>query len=277
MDQAVAKWDQAVALKTEYKAAVKLINKLLVKEIDQAFQSVPTLHAACRHLVDAGGKRIRAVIPMWVCGANGRPQVHAMHVGVAIELIHTFTLIHDDIMDDANQRRGVESVHVKFGVPTAINAGDALFALGMNVIHKAGTGAFSEYDLPVVFSEAMLNLPLGQQMDLEARKDEAMSVLEYQEMVSGKTAALFEVGGRAGSMVGFMGDRQQSEMAEFGRNFGIMFQLRDDQLDGDFLLDGQPFLHAYRDRALKNLQTCTDRSYRELLIALTKAQVARRE
>lgn len=270
MDQAVAKWDQAVTLKKEYMQAVEAINKLLIKEIDQAFESVPTLHAACRHLVDAGGKRIRAVIPMWVCGANGRDPVDAIRVGVALELIHTFTLIHDDIMDDEKQRRGVDPVHVKFGIPTAINAGDALFSLGVWVIMGSSWNSDA-------FALALLKLPLGQQMDLEDRQGEQMPAFEYIEMVAGKTAALFEAGARLGAQVAFMGSRQEFEMAEFGRNFGIMFQLRDDQLDSEERVGGKTLLHAYRDPALKNLESCTNGKYRELLKSLTKVQVSRRE
>lgn len=241
-------------------------------------QNLPLpLQEPCLHLINAGGKRARGMIPPLVCAAVGGNPWDALSHGLAIELIHTFTLIHDDIMDNETVRRGVEAVHQKFGIPTAINAGNALFALAIEIL----VGEGSPMVMGVVL-DAAIELAGGQQLDLDNR-GQPMTYKQYEEIIQMKTVPLFKAAAGLGAMIGEADMETLQHMESWGYNFGMSFQARDDVLDKFELIEPtngfqnnlQAVAHRYGDLALADLEILPESEWKELLVQMTKDQVDR--
>jgi len=170
-----------------------------------------------------GGKRIRPMLVfLGAIEAGGNPK-DAVGVASAVEIMHNFTLIHDDIEDGSEFRRGKSSLHITDGIPLAINTGDAMFAKSFELIAKEGQ------ELAVNFANTMWEIALGQDMDIRWVSDEAMpSEEEYVSMVSKKTAALLGFSLEAGYMK--VSGKKNQKLKEYGINLGIAFQIIDDIL-----------------------------------------------
>ncbi len=183
-------------------------------------------------LSDTRGKRIRPLLVLLTCAAAGGEWASAIHGATAVELVHNFSLIHDDIEDHSTLRRGRMTVWKKWGIPQAINTGDAMFALAhLEVIHMAGSLA-SSLGLKAVeiLQSACLHLTHGQYLDLayESRKD--LSVDDYWPMIEGKTAALMAASAELGALAASQSDEGCSLYRDFGRLVGLAFQVQDDML-----------------------------------------------
>lgn len=188
------------------------------------------LRDACLHYPAAGGKRLRPVMAILACEAAGGRESDAMPLAVALELVHNFSLIHDDIMDRDALRRGIPTVHTKWGEATAILAGDTLFAKAFEIL-AASPGDPARTTRAVVDVAAMARvLCEGQQLDMEFASG-APSESDYLDMVYRKTARLFEVAARDGAVVGGGSEEAIRALESYGRAFGIAFQVRDDLLD----------------------------------------------
>lgn len=189
------------------------------------------LREAAAWYPDAGGKRLRPVMALLACEAAGGTARAALPVGAAVELVHNFSLVHDDIMDRDETRRGRDTVHVKWGEPMAILAGDVLFARAFELLADIPDAA-AHHDASVVLSRAVRRLCEGQAMDVAFEAREGVGVAEYLEMIRGKTAMLFEAACRGGALAS---PKRTPEMvdalATFGDAFGIAFQIADDLLD----------------------------------------------
>jgi geranylgeranyl diphosphate synthase type I len=192
------------------------------------------LYRASRQIIDAGGKRLRPFLVLKSCKLVGGREEDAIPTAAALELLHTFTLIHDDIMDQDEKRRGVPTVHTQWGVPIAIMAGDMLFA----TVYKAITSytdtkhVTPKRILQVLkeISEATITLCEGQTRDMMFETKETVSEEEYFEMIKGKTAALFETSARCGGILGGATKKQVKRLGRFGHYSGIAFQVIDDIL-----------------------------------------------
>ncbi|HIE33656.1 MAG TPA: polyprenyl synthetase family protein, partial [Candidatus Altiarchaeales archaeon] len=162
--------------------------------IDEILVGKPeTLYGAARHLSSAGGKRIRPLLCLLSCESVGGNPDNAIDTAVSMELIHTFTLIHDDIMDNDELRRGIPSVHVKFGESTAILAGDLLFSKAFELCGERAVK---------ILARASSEICEGQEMDMSFEKINSLSENEYLEMIIKKTAKLFEASTWSGAVVG---------------------------------------------------------------------------
>jgi len=192
------------------------------------------LYQAARHIIDAGGKRLRPFLVLKTCNLVGGHEQDAIPTAASLELLHTFTLLHDDIMDQDEKRRGVPSVHTQWGVPIAIVAGDLLFAKVYEVITKNTDPkrVKPKRILQVLqeVSEATIFLCEGQTRDMLFEDKETVFEAEYFEMIEGKTAALFETSARCGGLLGGATKTQVKRLGEFGRYAGIAFQVIDDVL-----------------------------------------------
>jgi geranylgeranyl diphosphate synthase type I len=206
----------------------------LLKEVVNLEWEPTLLYKAARHIIDAGGKRLRPYLVLKSCKLVGGREKDAIPTAAALELLHTFTLIHDDIMDEDEKRRGLSTVHVKWGVPTAIVAGDFLFAKVFETItkHTDPRQVPSECILQVIrgISEATIAICEGQTLDMMFESRKNVSEDEYFEMIQGKTAALFEVSARCGGILGGAKKRQVKNLGKFGYYAGLAFQLIDDVL-----------------------------------------------
>lgn len=191
-------------------------------EIENLLSGEPEkLYTAARHITFAGGKRIRPLLCMLSCEALNCEGNNAIKTAVAVELIHTFTLVHDDIMDRDKVRRGVPSVHEKFGETTAILAGDLLFSKVFEVSDTRAVG---------ILAHAAAQICEGQEMDMEFEEREDVSESEYLKMIKKKTAVLLEAATKAGAILGNGDEEQVSALAKFGLSLGMAFQIHDDIL-----------------------------------------------
>lgn len=190
------------------------------------------------------GKRIRPVACLLACEAVGGAIDDALPAAAAVELLHNFSLIHDDVEDDSPTRRHRPTVWALWGVPQAINAGDAMFTLARLALHGLSGRPISPavaMDACTVFDYACLRLTEGQYLDMsfEGRLD--VTVDEYLRMIEGKTAALLSASLELGALVGGAGEATQRHLAEFGRSLGLAFQMQDDILGiwGDEAVTGK--------------------------------------
>ena len=201
------------------------------------------LHGAMTHLFAGGGKRLRAILPRLVGEAVGN--VHEGHytLGACIEIIHNFTLVHDDIMDQDPIRRGLEAVHVAYDDATAINAGDAMLAVGFEIL--AESPHIENENLPFLvrsIGEMVRKVAEGQMVDMEFENREDVSEADYISMIAGKTSAMFETCAMTGAKLAGGDDATVENMAQWGLNLGLCFQMMDDLIDitGDTETLGKP-------------------------------------
>ncbi|PXF20305.1 MAG: hypothetical protein CXX71_05825, partial [Methanobacteriota archaeon] len=151
------------------------------------------LRSAMQHLFKGGGKRLRAILPWLVADAAGEAHQGLYDLGASIEIIHNFTLVHDDIMDNDALRRGRPAVHVEFDHPTAINAGDAMLALSFEVLSESDAISNDHFRRLVQIIGSMVRLVSeGQQMDMDFENQDDVSEDAYMRMIAGKTAAMFQ-------------------------------------------------------------------------------------
>lgn len=210
------------------------------------------LYDAALHLIKAGGKRVRPFIVITVAEGLGASREAALPFAAAVELVHNFTLVHDDIMDRDEFRRGVPTVHKLWGEPLAITAGDLLFAKAFEVLGEAlekGVPANRVAEASRQLARASAIVAEGQALDLLFEDLERVSMDDYIDMVYRKTGALFEASAVLGGLVATDDDETLSALAEYGRNLGIAFQIRDDilGLTGDEKILGKPVYSDIRE------------------------------
>jgi len=194
------------------------------------FPSVPeTLYASCDYFLGIGGKRVRPVMCLMGNELFDAINPDTWHVASAIELFHNFTLIHDDIMDAAPLRRGMQTVHTKFDNNTALLAGDVMLIIAYDYLNKIKTN----YLQPVLslFNKTAREVCEGQQIDMEFEKKENVSLEEYIRMIELKTSVLLAASLQLGSILGGASEGNRQHLHEFGKNLGIAFQVQDDYLD----------------------------------------------
>lgn len=210
-----------------------------IQRIVQTVDQEP-LGQAALHYPKAGGKGLRPAIGLLACEAAGGDAHQAEPLALAVELVHTFSLVHDDLMDRDELRRGEETVHVAYDEPTAILAGDVLFALAFETL----TDLHEDVDgLEIVghVARTARRLCEGQQLDM-IFEDEWPSVGTYESMISKKTAALFACVTRNAAMAGDDDRTVVTALGSFGHAIGMGFQIQDDLLDlvGDVDAMGKP-------------------------------------
>lgn len=187
------------------------------------------LYDASQYLLTLGGKRIRPLMCLMGNELFEEIKPDAYHVAAAIELFHNFTLVHDDIMDKATLRRGMQTVHIKYGEATALLAGDVILVVAYEYLNKV-SGEYIHKILSL-FNTMAKEVCEGQQLDMEFEKNDTVSLENYMEMISLKTSVLLGTSLQAGALIGGAGLGNQQHLYEFGKNLGIAFQVQDDYLD----------------------------------------------
>jgi len=192
------------------------------------------LYEASSHLIKAGGKRVRPFIVLKSCELTGGSESTALPTAAAVELLHTFTLIHDDIVDRSSIRRGVSTVHETWGLPIAITAGDLLFAKVYDTIvgHTNVEAVSSGHLLQVIntLTRATIEVCEGQILDLSYESRASISESDCLNMIRKKTAALFEAAMRSGGIIGGAEPCEVEKLGFFGLKSGMAFQIADDIL-----------------------------------------------
>lgn len=184
---------------------------------------------ACRYVLSAGGKRVRSTLVLLSCEAVGGRAEAALDVGAAVELMHNFTLVHDDIMDNARSRRGRPTVHTKWSVNNALLVGDILLGLAFHQSLKRDTARL--HRVLNTFTKGLLDVCEGQALDLEFEHRRGVSVREYFDMIEKKTGRLIATAAELGGILGGGSERQIAALKVFGRYLGRAFQVQDDLLD----------------------------------------------
>ncbi len=187
------------------------------------------LYEPIDYALAAGGKRLRPVLTVMICDFYGQNADDAINPAIAIEIFHNFTLVHDDIMDDAPIRRGRASVYHKYGSNKAILAGDTMFAKAYEFVTMT-----REDKLPQVlrvFTKTAMEVCEGQQLDMNFESLSHVTLDEYLEMILLKTAVLMGASLQIGAILGNASESQCEAIYRFGENTGMVFQLQDDLLD----------------------------------------------
>jgi geranylgeranyl diphosphate synthase type I len=185
---------------------------------------------AVRHYPEAGGKRLRPVLAMLVSEAISGKEEKSIPFGCCLEIIHNFTLIHDDVMDEDPIRRGRPAVHILYDVPTAIIAGDAMFARGFEVLAEVEVAPEKTRRLLSLVAKTVWIIAEGQQMDIDFENSDSVTVDEYLEMIEKKTAILFACAAQGAAMIADGSEDQERDMFEYARLLGLGFQIWDDVL-----------------------------------------------
>lgn len=189
-----------------------------------------SIYGPVSYVLSAGGKRIRPVLTLLACEAVGGTARQALNAAVAVEMLHNFTLVHDDIMDSATLRRGSQTVHVKWNENVAILAGDQLVALAYQSL-LIGAPPEVRGAMVEAFTSAFREVCEGQALDeeLELRRD--ATIRDYLRMIDKKTAAMIAGAARLGGIVGGGSTREIDALDAFGIYLGRAFQIQDDLLD----------------------------------------------
>jgi geranylgeranyl diphosphate synthase type I len=192
---------------------------------------------------EARGKRIRPLLVLLSCAAAGGDWKTALPAASAVELVHNFSLIHDDIEDNSPLRRGRTTLWKLWGIPQALNAGDAMFAIAhLEILRLDGAiPPLRVIQAVKVLQETCLHLTQGQYLDLSYEQRSDLSIDDYWAMISGKTAALLSACTGLGALVAGMEGERLNHFQEFGRSLGLAFQVQDDILGiwGDAELTGK--------------------------------------
>jgi geranylgeranyl diphosphate synthase, type II len=235
------------------------------------FPATPgTLYEPADYFLSLGGKRVRPVMCLMGNEMFDDISSDAWHVANAIELFHNFTLIHDDIMDKAPLRRGMQTVHARNGESTALLAGDVMLVVAYDYLNKID--AVVAKKIVRLFNKTAKEVCEGQQIDMDFEKKEAVGFEEYIRMIELKTSVLLAASLQMGAILGGAGESNQRHLYEFGRNLGIAFQVQDDYLDafgdpakfgkqvgGDIMANKKTFLMIHA------LETATAKQRKELI------------
>jgi geranylgeranyl diphosphate synthase type II len=188
-----------------------------------------TLYDPNRYFLNLGGKRIRPVLCLMGNELFGPIRADAWQVANAVELFHNFSLIHDDIMDAAPLRRGMPTMHAKFGQNTALLAGDVMLVLVYEYLSKVSSNYLSA--IIAITNKMAREVCEGQQLDMDFEKKEAISFQEYIHMINLKTSVLLGASLKMGAVINGANENDQQQLYEFGRKLGLAFQVQDDYLD----------------------------------------------
>ena len=204
----------------------KIVNKYLNSKLKG---NPKKLYDAAGHLIVNGGKRLRPYMVIRSCQILKGKVSNAMPAASAVEMVHNFSLVHDDIMDNDEMRHGVPTVHKKFGMPIAILAGDVLFSKAFQIITDSKLSPIATTQLISRLAKACVDICEGQLLDVKMAEERKIpSQAEYITMIGKKTAALFDVSCAMGAICATNKAKDISNLSSFGRNLGIAFQITDD-------------------------------------------------
>ncbi len=253
----------------------ELLSQKFAFHFDKAhFPDAPaTLYQPNEYFLKLGGKRVRPVLCLMGNELFDDIREDAWELAAAVELFHNFTLIHDDIMDKAPLRRGMQTVHVKYGESTALLAGDVMLVKAYEYLNKIGVSFLQP--ILSLFNQTAREVCEGQQWDMDYEKLENVQLDEYLRMIELKTSVLLAASLKMGAILGGSGERNQNLLYEFGRKLGIAFQVQDDYLDafgdpqkfgkqvgGDILANKKTFLLIH---ALETANTLQQDELKQLL------------
>jgi octaprenyl-diphosphate synthase len=202
---------------------MRAVNRLI---LDKAASDVELIPRLARHLIDSGGKRLRPMLTIASAKACGHPGSGHIRLAAAVEFMHTATLLHDDVVDDSDFRRGRRSARMIWGNQASVLVGDFLLGQAFRMMVEVGCLPALE-----ILSHAAAVIAEGEVMQLAAAKDTATAEDVYLAIIDAKTAALFAAATEVGAAIAERPDRERAALRRYGRNLGMAFQLVDDALD----------------------------------------------
>jgi len=210
-----------------YNKEAEKIDKKLSILLENA--SPKSLYEPCSYILQSGGKHLRAYLVLLCTKAVGGKFSQAYNAALSVEILHNFTLVHDDIMDSAEKRRGRETLHIKYDISTAILAGDSLIAVAYkNLLKDCKINTTSILN---TFNESVIEICEGQSLDKEFEIRNDVTIDEYKVMIYKKTAALIQMCCSIGAQLGNGTKQEIKALENYGNNLGLAFQLKDDLLD----------------------------------------------
>lgn len=210
-------------------------SEYLVKYIDAAISKIEYpqepkgLYDPIKYTLDCGGKRLRPLLTLATCDVLGGDIAVAKNQAIGIEIFHNFTLLHDDVMDNADMRRGKATVHRKWNNATAILSGDAMLTLASQFMAKGDVSKI--WDVLTLFNTTAMEVYQGQQYDMDFEQRLDVSVEEYIEMIRLKTSVLLGCACKLGAIMAGAFDSECNAFYKYGEKLGLAFQLQDDYLD----------------------------------------------
>lgn len=217
--------------------------------VDQLHSEVPLVENIGRYIVKAGGKRMRPVLVLLAARSGNLQSEQHIPMASVIELIHTATLLHDDVVDMSTLRRGRPTVNAEWNNPSSVLVGDFLYSRAFQILVQIGNTAIME-----IIADTTNKIAEGEVLQLIARNNPDSSENSYMEVIRSKTAILFQAAAQCGAILGGAGPTTETGLKNFGMHLGIAFQLIDDALDydgdttelgkniGDDLTEGKPTL-----------------------------------
>jgi geranylgeranyl diphosphate synthase type II len=210
-----------------YESERKKINKILSTAFKN--RTPGSLYEPGSYILNSGGKRLRPLLVLLTAKAVGGKFTNAYNSAAAVEMLHNFTLVHDDIMDNADKRRGRLTLHKKYDNNTAILVGDSLLSIAYEYLLKDCNGNAKQ--VISAFTKGLIEVCEGQSLDTDFESRKNVSLSEYIVMIKKKTAAMAEMCCRIGALLGGGSKSQVNALGSYGSNLGIAFQIQDDLLD----------------------------------------------
>lgn len=214
-------------LQNEFKPYLEVVEREMRNL--KTYQNVPLFYDPIYYVLDQPGKKIRPLMVMLSCEMAGGTMHQAAPVAAAVELLHDFTLVHDDIMDNDETRRGRKTVHVKWDLNTAILSGDGLLGFAFQKLLQVEHG--DKVKMAQQFTEAMIVICEGQGLDKMFEQQKEVTAAAYLDMIERKTAALLRLSCQLGGLVAEASNEMVEHLYQFGHNLGMGFQVQDDILD----------------------------------------------
>ena len=191
--------------------------------------NLTSLYEPIKYALSAGGKRLRPVLVLMGADAFGNNAESALTPALGIETFHNFTLLHDDVMDNSDMRRGRATVHKKYDANTAILSGDTMLTLATQLVSKVEDQKLRK--VLDTFNDMAIKVYEGQRLDMDFETSSKIGLDEYIEMIKGKTGSLLGAAVKIGALIGNASDKDADLMYEFGMMTGLAFQIQDDWLD----------------------------------------------
>lgn len=230
------------------------------------------LYIPINYILELGGKRLRPVLTLMTAEIFDTDHKEALDAALSVEIFHNFSLVHDDIMDDAPLRRGQQTVHEKWDINTGILSGDAMLIMAYQLFENYKPKTFQA--LAKLFSKTALEVCEGQQYDVDFETRDDVTIPEYLKMIEYKTAVLVGAAMKMGAIVADTSEENKENIYQFGRLLGVAFQLQDDYLDafgdpktfgkqvgGDIIENKKTYLYL---KALEFLNTNEKRQLKQL-------------
>jgi len=206
-----------------------------IKKLDDKLSSLlkdrmpKSLYEPCSYILKSGGKRLRSYLVLLSTEAVGGKYSDSYNAAIAVEILHSFTLVHDDIMDNADKRRGKPTLHVKYDTNTAILAGDSLLTIAYENLLK--DCKYNPVDTINTFNNSVIEVCEGQSLDKDYEIKKKVTIDEYKTMVYKKTASLIRMCCSIGAKIGGGSKKEVKALENYGKYLGMAFQLQDDLLD----------------------------------------------